>query len=171
MKRTPIDWRDYAPILAKGLPGGLLLTARAGDKTNSMTIGWGTLGINWSRPVFAVYVRDSRFTKTLLDQNPEFTVNAALTAPDKNALAVCGTKSGRDVDKLALAGLTPVPGVHVSVPGLREFPLTLECRVIYSQREDLSRLDEEIVGRYYPGAQDLHTVYYGQIVDAYLLED
>ena len=52
--KKKIDIKDYAGDILKALPGGLLLTTKADDKVNSMVIGWGTFGINWSRPVFAV---------------------------------------------------------------------------------------------------------------------
>ncbi len=92
---------------------------------------------------------------------------------DPKILEICGSKSGRDLDKLAAAGLTPVPGEKVGVPALKEFPLTLECRVIYRQAQDLALLQG--ADRFYPpdaeGKRDLHVTYYGEIVGAYLLEE
>ena len=69
-KRT-VDYSDYATQIVKAIPKGILLTTKAGEKVNAMTIGWGTLGTNWSRPVFVAYVRRHRSTIALLDQNPE----------------------------------------------------------------------------------------------------
>jgi flavin reductase (DIM6/NTAB) family NADH-FMN oxidoreductase RutF len=88
-----------------------------------------------------------------------------------SAFAVCGTKSGRDMDKIAEAGLTPVDPEVISVPGLREFPLTLECRVIYREEQDVSRLPEEIRKQFYSVETDDHISYYGEIVAAYMIED
>ena len=70
MPKRKIEISDYANEIIKALPKGVLLTSKA-DKVNSMVIGWGTLGINWSRPVIAVYVREGRYTKGQLDKNPE----------------------------------------------------------------------------------------------------
>ena len=75
MKRRLEPW-DCARELLQGLPGGLLLTAGAAGRVNPMTIGWGTLGIQWATPIFTVFVRENRFTRQLLDQNPEFTISA-----------------------------------------------------------------------------------------------
>ena len=72
--KEKVDIFDYAETITKALRPGLLLNTN-GDKFNSMVIGWGTLGINWSKPVIAVYVREGRYTKGQLDRNPEFTVN------------------------------------------------------------------------------------------------
>ncbi len=180
MAKRMIDVNEYANDIVKALRAGVLLTTKAGDKVNSMVIGWGTLGVNWSHPVFAVYVREGRFTRELLDLNPEFTVNIPLGTPDRNIIAVCGSKSGRDIDKVKEAGLTLTDPETVSVPGVKEFPLTLECRVIYRQKQDLSALDPEMCRRHYPqdvdssasgSNRDAHVTYFGEILSAYILED
>ena len=169
--RRKIDAFDYASHICKALkPGGVLLTTKAGGKVNSMTIGWGTLGVDWSLPVVIAYVRESRYTKELLEENGEFTVNIPYGEFDKRILGYCGTKSGRDTDKIADLGLTLVDSEVVSVPGIKELPLTLECKVIYKEEQDLSRIPAEIIEKYYP-TDDHHHVYYGQIVNAYIIED
>ena len=171
---------DFAGDILNALRrGGLLLTTKADDKVNSMVIGWGTLGTNWSKPVFAVYVREGRFTREQLDKNPEFTINVPVGEYDKNIIAICGGKSGRDIDKVAEAGLTLVDPQVVSVPAIKEFPLTLECKVIYRQPQELELLPKEICDRMYPqdvpssnpmANRDPHVTYYGEIVAAYIAE-
>lgn len=171
MKRTQIDIDAYAGDIMKALKKGVLLTTKSGDKVNSMTIEWGHLGRIWNIPVFIVYVRDSRYTKVMLEENPEFTVNMPAGDYDKKIIGICGSKSGRDCDKLKEAGLTPVEGVNISVPGLKELPLTLECRVIYKEEQDSSKLSGEIRNRFYRIEKGDHTAYYGEIVGAYIVED
>ena len=165
---------DYAGDICKALPKGILITTRNGDFVNTMTIGWGHLGIEWSKPIFVAYVRESRHTKTMLENHGEFTINVPMGICDKNILGFCGTKSGRDLDKIQELGLHLVDSDVVSVPGIAELPLTLECKVIYKQKQDLSAIPEEIIKRYYPaddtGFQDYHYAYYGEIVNAYLIE-
>ena len=179
MNRRKLTLSEIAAYTAKTIPKGILLTSAADDKINSMVIGWGTVGVNWSLPVFAAYVRVSRFTRELLDQNPEFTVNIPLGQAERNTIAVCGSKSGRELDKLAACGLHTIPGETVSVPAILEFPITVECRIIYRQQEDISLLPEEIRSRFYPhsrdnapsdNSKDPHVTYYGQILSAYVLE-
>ena len=58
---------DYAKEINHALEKGILLTTKADDKVNTMTIGWGMLGIEWGKPVFLALVRQSRHTKALLD--------------------------------------------------------------------------------------------------------
>ena len=92
-KRT-VDYSDYATQIVKAIPKGILLTTKAGEKVNAMTIGWGTLGTNWSRPVFVAYVRRHRSTIALLDQNPEFTINVPLEErpSDRKIIGICGSE-------------------------------------------------------------------------------
>ena len=174
MNKT-VDAFDYAGYICKAMKKGILLTTKSGDKVNTMTIGWGKIGIEWNRPVFIAYVRETRYTKSMLENSGEFTVNIPYGQLDSNILGYCGKKSGRDTDKIADLGLTLVESAVVSVPGIKELPLTLECRVIYKQAQDLNMLPDEILDRFYPvmdaeGFRDYHIAYYGEIVNAYLID-
>lgn len=175
MKRS-IDVLDHATEILKAVQGGVLITTKNGDAVNAMTVSWGALSIEWGKPLFITYVRDSRFTKEFLDATGEFTVNLPLGAFDKKIAAVCGSKSGRDTNKIAELGLTLEAPEVIGAPGIRELPLTLECRVAYAQRQDLSLLDADDVERWYPanketGERDVHTAYYAEIVAAYVIEE
>lgn len=174
MKRQ-IDVFDYAGHICKAMKPGILLTTKAGEKVNTMTIGWGTIGIQWNKPIFIAYVRETRFTKQMLEENGEFTVNIPYGEFDNKILSYCGTKSGRDTDKIRDLGLTLVESEKISVPGIAQLPLTLECKVIYTQKQDLSQIPQSVIDRFYPvidesGFQDYHYVFYGEIVNAYLIE-
>lgn len=178
--KKEIDAFDYAGHICKAMKKGILLTTKNGDFVNSMVIGWGHIGIEWGKPIFVAYVRESRHTKTMLENHGEFTVNIPMGEVDSSIIRVCGTKSGRDMDKIRELGLHLEESNHVSVPGIREFPLTLECKVIYKQKQDLSAIPGEIIERYYPEVpgvafagetRDFHYAYYGEIVGAYLIEE
>ncbi|MBQ4382628.1 MAG: flavin reductase family protein [Oscillospiraceae bacterium] len=169
MKRK-IDPLAHSAQIAQSLAKGAFLTTKAGDKVNSMVIGWGHIGRIWERPVFVAYVRGRRFTRELLDKNPEFTVNVPIEGYDRKAFMICGSKSGRDMDKISEAGLTLEAPEVISVPGIREYPLTLECRVIYRQEQELAKIPEDIQRRFYSIENDDHIAYYGEIVAAYVIE-
>lgn len=173
MKREVNIW-DYAGKILEVMDKGILMTTAAGNEKNTMIIGWGHLGIIWGKPTFCAYVRESRHTKKLVDQNREFTVNIPLGAIDKNIVAVCGSKSGRDIDKFETLGLETEPGMTVSVPGIRQLPLTLECKVLYQQDQDAAAIDEAALNRYYTkgtrNGEDFHTLYIGEITAAYIIE-
>ena len=79
------------------------------------------------------------------------------------------------MDKIAELGLTLEDPEEVSVPGIRELPLTLECRVLFKQEQDLANLDAEDAEKWYPidevlGGPNKHTAYYAEIVAAYVIE-
>ena len=175
MKKYINLW-DYAGEILEQVGTAALVTTQAGGEVNTMTIGWGTLGTEWAKPIFTVFVRQSRHTKALLDKNPEFTINVPRKGSDrKQILGFCGSKSGRDVDKIKEMDLHLEEPDVITVPGIREFPITLECRVVYKQDQDLSAIEEQKRLRYYaPGTAndgDYHTAYYGEVLAAYIIED
>ena len=177
--KKEIDVFDYASEIMKAVKKGILVTTKVGDKVNPMTISWGTLGIEWGKPIFTIFVRENRFTKQQLDQNPEFTVNIPIGEFNRKVLGVCGTKSGHITDKVSELNLSLEEPNNISVPAIKEFPLTLECKVIYKQKQDKNEIPEEILKTCYPqdvdgsfhGAnRDFHTAYYGEITGAYIIE-
>lgn len=174
--KKQIEIFDYAGSICKAMKKGILLTTKSGGKVNTMTIGWGTPGVEWGKPIFIAYVRESRFTRQMLEENGEFTVNAPYGEADAKILGYCGTKSGRDTDKIRDLNLTLEEPAVISVPGIRELPLTLECKVIYKQKQDLDAIPADLLNRFYPilektGCRDYHIAYYGEIVDAYLITE
>lgn len=173
--KQKIDAFDYAGHICKAMPKGILITTKRDGKVNSMTIGWGHIGIEWSRPVFVAYVRESRYTREMLDGSADFTINVPYGQVDPKILGFCGTKSGRDMDKIATLDLTPVDGEQVNAPGIKELPLTLECKILCKIKQEPAVIPEDIQQRYYlkdeQGLQDHHYAYYGQIVDAYIIQD
>lgn len=167
MARVEVDYRDYFKPIAEALRAeGLLLVSVGKDgKPNAMTIGWGTLGPVWGRPMFAALVRPSRHTYGLIEESGDFTVNL-MPKSLASALDYCGSRSGREVDKLAELGLRTVSSRSVRSPGLEQAALTLECRVV--QKTDLvpEWLDPEIQRSAYSKG-DHHRVYFGQILATY----
>lgn len=156
----------------------MLLNTKANGKVDSMTISWGSLGIEWGKPIFTAYVREGRFTMEQLRANPEFTVSVPLGEFSRRILGFCGTKSGREIDKTSELGLTLEDPSVASVPGIKELPLTLECKVVYSQAQDPSSISpanleefypQDVPGTYHGANRDLHTAFLGEIVSAYII--
>ena len=85
MKRM-IDPLEHATEILQGVQKGVLLTTKHGDRVNSMTISWGTLGIEWGKPLFTAFVRQHRFTKEFLEATGEFSVNIPVGEFDKNII-------------------------------------------------------------------------------------
>ncbi len=162
--RQPIGTYDaLGETLAAIENGGLLLVS--GKQGNPMTIGWATAGRIWGRPVLTVLVRPSRFSFPLMEDLSEFTVNVPAGDQGK-VLAICGSKSGRDLDKLEACGLTTGTSETVSVPYLQECPVHYECRVIHKSNVVNADLEPGITAEYY-AAGDFHRVYYGEILGVY----
>lgn len=177
--KKEINVFDYAADITKALPKGVLLTTKAGGKVNTMTIGWGFLGIEWGKPMFIAMIRTGRFTKKLLDANPAFTVNIPYGPVDRKDIAFCGTTTGRQTDKIKEAGLTLVEPSVINVPAIQEYPLTLECNVLYQQLQDAEAIPAAVRQAFYPpdvastntGANhDFHMVYHAEIVKSYIIE-
>ncbi len=174
MKQS-ISTFDKAGDICKAMKKGILLTSGTMENPNTMTIGWGMVGVEWGKPLFLAMVRQSRFTRELLDKSGEFTVNIPYGDFDSKILGFCGTRSGRDCDKIAALGLTTVPGSKVFAPAIKELPLTLECKVLFQQLQPLDKDIDPAVAAYYPtndnGEQDFHILYFAEILDAYLITE
>ena len=175
--KEQIDVFDYSEQILKALRRGILLNTN-GDKFNSMVISWGHFGIIWGEPTFVVYVREHRYTKAQLDKTREFTLSIPLDKPDPLISRVCGSLSGRQVDKAAEANLTLVNAETNNTPAVAEYPLTLECKVLYTQKQELFLIPEDIRRTSYPqdvdssnplANRDPHTAYIGKIVNAYII--
>jgi flavin reductase (DIM6/NTAB) family NADH-FMN oxidoreductase RutF len=164
MAKKVADYSDCLAETVKAFQEGLVLLVSKGrgGAPNVMTIGWGTIGVVWGRPVFVVLVRPSRFTYGLIEQTGEFTVNVAPPAL-KEAAVYCGTVSGRDHDKFADKQLTPLPSNKVSPPIIEQCKIHFECKVVHKNDLIPSELDKAIPPQFYK-AGDYHRLYYGEIL-------
>jgi flavin reductase (DIM6/NTAB) family NADH-FMN oxidoreductase RutF len=141
----------------------LLLSAGdfAGKEYNCMTVGWGSLGTMWNKPFAQVVVRPSRYTYEFMERFNTFTL-CAFPPYYRDALLLLGTKSGRDGDKIAEAGLTPCEATIVAAPVYDEAELTVECQKIYWQDMAPEQFLDNTIFTHYP-AGDYHRVYFGEI--------
>lgn len=169
---------DYSNNIMKELQKGILITTKNKDKVNSMTVSWGHLGIEWGKSIFVCYIRTGRYTHQMLDSG-EFTVNIPLDRDGiGNITNYCGSNSGRDEDKIKKLGLHLIPGIEVSAPAIQELPLTLECKIIYRQIQNSSKLPLTIQEHFYPSDKDSsfginrdqHEMFFGEIVKSYIAD-
>ena len=142
----------------------MLITAGTADQCNTMTASWGGLGILWGEPTATVYIRPQRYTKEFIDREEYFTLS--FFAPEyKKELALCGAKSGRDVDKVKECGFTVACG-EGGAPYFEQARLVLVCRKQYAQDMDETAMRSDVKEKWYPN-RDYHTMYLGRIVEAY----
>lgn len=138
----------------------MLITAKKGDKTNMMTASWGGVGILWNKPVATIYVRPQRYTKEFID-NEEYFSLCVLPEEYRQILNYCGTKSGRDEDKIAETKLTI--DESEKAPIFKESRLVLICKKLYAQDlTEQSFIDKSLVEKNYQ-AKDFHTMYIAEI--------
>ena len=69
--KKKIDVFEHMGEILNGVKNGVLITGKADGRVNSMTISWGMVGVEWGKPVFITFVRESRFTRSLLEKNGE----------------------------------------------------------------------------------------------------
>lgn len=140
----------------------MLITA--GDETshNTMTASWGGVGVIWNKPVSTCYVRPQRYTFEFTEKYEYYSL-CFFDESYRQALNICGTQSGRDIDKDAAAGLTCE--FYNGVPYYKEASLVLICRKLYGQFLTAdSFTDVSVYERNYPEA-DLHKMYIGEILE------
>ncbi len=152
------------PAAMQQLPEGAFLTVAAKGQKNVMTIGWALVGILWGKSVLMVAVRNSRYTFGLMEAAESFTVNIP-TKGMKQELELCGTMSGRTVDKFKACKLPAGKAQKVSSPVLDIPGYHYECRRLYKSALDPQMLDRALDALY--PKKDYHTLYFGEIVACY----
>lgn len=143
-----------------------VLTAGQKEKFNAMTISWGGLGTIWNKPVVTVYVKPIRYTYEFMESNEYFTISF-YDKEYREDLAILGSKSGRDLDKVALTKLTP--DFLKNTTSFKEAKLTIVCKKIYFQDLDINNIDinsipRSEVDRFYR-TEPAHRMYIGEVVD------
>ncbi len=98
-----------------------------GDNTNLITVALVHV-FSFEPPYIGIGIAPSRYSFSLLRDNPEFTINVP-SSEDMAAVIGCGSVSGKSVDKFSEFDLTPQESTKISTRGIQEFPITLECRV------------------------------------------
>ncbi|WP_432662244.1 flavin reductase family protein [Wukongibacter baidiensis] len=164
-----IAYNEMSKEMLDQLKKGAFLTVKGDDEINTMTIGWGSIGFIWNKPIFMVAVRYSRYTYELLEKTDEFTVSVPLSKDMKKELAVCGTKSKREIDKFKECNLTAENGKVVDTPIIGECDLHYECKIVYKQAMEPGMIDKGIRDAKYSN-NDFHVLYYGEIVASYIKE-
>ncbi|MEH2939082.1 flavin reductase family protein [Lawsonibacter sp. JLR.KK007] len=140
----------------------MLITAGTADRCNTMTASWGGLGVIWGAPAATCYIRPQRYTKEFVDREEYFTL-AFFGVASRKALQLCGSKSGRDIDKVKECGFT-VKTAACGAPYFEEAELVLVCRKRFAQPMDPACIPQEIKTKWYP-QEDYHTLYIGEIIE------
>lgn len=163
-----LNYMSIADEAMRKIKKGAFLTVKAADMLNTMTIGWATFGFIWQKPVMMVAVRPTRHTFGIMEKAQDFTVTIPSGDLSK-AIAFCGSKSGRDVDKIKMCNLETADGQTVASPIIKTPGMHYECKIIYTSAMNEAHLDKTIDESLYP-RKDYHTLYFGEIVACYETE-
>ena len=138
----------------------MLITAGDAEKHNTMTASWGGVGELWGKYVSTIYIRPQLYTLEFVEQEEYYSL--CFFGPEyRQALSLCGSKSGRDVDKDAATGLTPC--FDQAAPYYEQARLVFLCRKLYRQDMEKSAfLDKGLLEKWYDN--DLHRMFIGEIV-------
>jgi len=145
----------------------MLITAGDKEKFNTMTASWGGIGFLWNKPVAFIFIRPERYTFEFLEKGEFFTVSF-LGMENKDIHKICGSKSGRDIDKVKATGLVP----HFTELGNVSFEqsrITLECKKLYTDKiKKEGFVDPEFIDRWYNTHGNFHQMYVAEIVNAWV---
>ncbi len=153
--------QEMDPIFDRIGKDWMLITAGQGEEINTMTASWGCCGVLWNRPVAVCFVRPQRHTYQFTEREERLTLSFFEGEAYREALRLCGRKSGRDCDKFREAGLTP-GYTEAGVPYPEEAAMVLVCRKLYA--DDLKKgcfLETELLSHY--PIDDFHRVYVCEI--------
>lgn len=143
-----------------------LLTAGSMECHNQMTIAWGTLGMLWRKPIAIVYVKPTRYTFDFMNKNDYFTISW-FKENNREIMKICGTMSGRDINKDDRCQLTPFDlkfGVTY-----QQAELVILCRKIYVDDFQMCEMLDERIMEIYPD-EKFHRRYIGEIIAIYQQE-
>ena len=144
----------------------MLITAGTAERCNTMTASWGGLGVLWGVPMATAYIRPQRYTRQFVDESEYFTLSF-FPEEYRKELSLCGTRSGREVDKVKECGFTVRSG-QGGAPWFEQADLVLVCRKRMAMPMDPAAMPEDVKEKWYDG--DYHIIYWGEIVEALVKE-
>lgn len=154
-----ITAKDIKDNIIKSIADEWMLIS-AGDKNgyNMMTASWGFMGEMWGSDTAIAMIRPQRYTMEFVDKNDYYALS--FYGENKDIHKVCGSKSGRDVNKTELTGLTPV--FDYGTVYFSEARLVIICKKRYvdSLKEECF-LDKELL-KWYEN-KDYHKMIFGKI--------
>lgn len=168
MIKKVVEYNENLEKNAELLSKGAFLTTKSGNKVNSMTIAWGGVNFIWGKPIFTVMVRPQRYTYGIIEKTGEFTVTIPYENADK-AISFLGSKSGKDMNKLAELNINIIESEEIDTPVLDMKGMHFECKVVYKTTMTSENLNESIKNSKYP-LEDYHTIYFGEIVSSYIIK-
>ena len=148
-----------------------IVSAGTKESHNSCVIGWGLLGVAWSKPLFIVYVKPDRYTYQFMEKSDYFTVNFIKKSLYKK-FRIYGNKSGRDINKEEESG-AQIQFLDNGGITFKEAEEVYICKMMTKIQLEDKNLSPEII-EFYDKASTLfkqtkqpHGVFIGEIIGHY----
>lgn len=142
----------------------MLVTSGHPESHNTMTASWGSLGVLWNKNIAIAFVRPSRHTYQFMEKQDIYTLSF-FGEEHRDALQICGSRSGRDCNKALEASITPVE-TDEGCTAFAEARMIIECRKIYYQDLNPKQFLDQAINNNY-GNGDYHRMYIGEILNVY----
>ena len=165
-KKTEISELKFNPFDLIGKKW-MLITGGNKEKFNTMTASWGQMGVLWNKNVATCYIRSNRYTYDFVENGEMFTLSF-FGEEHRKALQICGTKSGRDCDKVKETGLTPIE--IDSCMAFDEAEMVIVCKKLHSQEISTENFCVPELAEQFYGSDPKHTQYIAEIVSVYVKE-
>jgi len=158
-------YKDLEKVMKHLTEKGAFLTVKAENgEVNTMTISWGFIGRMWNKPCFVAVVRPQRHTKTVLETAVDFTVSVPFELLE-DELKICGTKSGKDIDKSQIVKF--IPAKKTKSPVVDGCSAFYECKINYIDAFKEAFIPQDVIDRVYSEG-DYHEVFMGEILENYI---
>ncbi|MDR0761959.1 MAG: hypothetical protein LBF13_02785 [Campylobacteraceae bacterium] len=143
----------------------MLITAGNKDDYNTMTASWGGIGYLWERSVAFIFVRPTRYTYDFMEKNVRFTLTFFDKSLKNRVHKICGSKSGRNIDKAKEAEISPIYFDNDTI-SFEEAKEIIICKKIYIGDFMPENFIDKSINNLYP-AKDYHRIYIGEIEKFY----
>lgn len=138
-----------------------LITAGDENHVNTMTAGWGGLGVMWGKDVVFIVIRPERYTKEFVDKFDTFSLSF-FDENHKKEMLYLGSVSGRQENKIQKSGLTVLR--EDNIPYFKEAKTKMLCKKLYAQEmKEECFVDKELIEKWFP-KKDFHIMYVGEIL-------
>ncbi len=146
----------------------MLITAGNPDHFNMMTASWGTLGILWHKPIAICFIRPQRYTFRFTEKSSYYTLSF-FEEKHRGILQACGSKSGKNTDKIKETGLVPL-ATGLGNIGYEQARMILECKKLYADNlKEENFIIPDIAVQHYKN-KDFHRFYIGEVVNCFIKE-
>lgn len=143
----------------------MLISAGNENGYNMMTASWGFIGEMWGKDTAIAMIRPQRYTMEFIEKSDYYTLS--FYGEQRDIHKVCGSKSGRDVNKTELAGLTPLFSDNTVY--FEEADLVIICKKQYVDTIKEENFIDSSPLKWYEN-KDFHNMVFGEIIKVLIKE-